>query len=96
MLTKIKITIEESAALEKLHYEINARKSLLSYMMTTMSRDNPYFTQYHEEYLKLYKQYEKLKSSISQKYVIPVFMDKTVTWELNFDTCELIVTELTK
>lgn len=96
MLTKIKITAEESAALEKLHYEINARKNLLSYMMATMPRDNSYFTQYHEEYLELYKQYEKLKLSISQKYVIPVFMDKAVTWELNFDTCELIVTELTK
>lgn len=96
MLTKIKITAEESTALEKLHYEINARKSLLAYIMTTMPKDNSYFAQYHEEYLELYKQYEKLKSSISQKYVIPVFMNKAVSWELNFDTCELIITELTK
>lgn len=96
MLTKIKITAEESTALEKLHYEINARKSLLAYIMTTMPKDNSYFTQYHEEYLELYKQYEKLKSSISQKYVIPVFMDKAISWELNFDTCELIITEFTK
>ena len=51
--------------------------------------------QYHEEYLELYKQYEKLKLNISQKYVIPAFMDKAVTWELDFDTCELIITELT-
>lgn len=94
MVTKIKITAEENAALEKLHYEVNARKSLLSYIITTMPKDNSYFKQYHEEYLELHKQYEKLKLNISQKYVIPAFMDKAVTWELNFDTCELIVTEL--
>ena len=95
MITKIKITTEENIALEKLHYEVNARKSLLSYIMTMMPKDNSYFKQYHEEYLELYKQYEKLKLKISQKYVIPVFMDKAVTWELDFDTCELIITELT-
>ena len=94
MVTKIKITAEENAALEKLHYEVNARKSLLSYIMTAMPKDNSYFKQYHEEYLELHKQYEKLKLNISQKYVIPAFTDKAVTWELNFDTCELIITEL--
>lgn len=93
MLTKIKITEEESVALEKLHYEINARKSLLAYIIATMQKDNLYFKQYHEEYLTLYKQYEQLKSDISQKYIIPSFADKAVTWELDFNTHELTITE---
>ena len=50
MVTKIKITTEENTALEKLHYEVNARKSLLSYIMTTMPKDNSYLKQYHYKF----------------------------------------------
>ena len=43
MQTQIKIAPEESLALEKVHYELNARKGLLSYIMTTMPEDNAFF-----------------------------------------------------
>lgn len=96
MQTQIKISPEESLALEKLHYELNARRGLLSYIMITMPEDNSYFQKYHNDYLELHKHYEELKTEISQKYVIPAFTGKTVTWELDFDSCELTVTETFK
>lgn len=92
MQTQIKIAPEESLALEKVHYELNARKGLLSYIMTTMPEDNAFFQKYHDEYLSLYKYYEQLKSKISQKYVIPISSSNFVNWDLNFDTCELTIT----
>lgn len=91
MQIQIKITPEESLALEKVHYELNARKGLLSYIMTTMPKDNTFFQKYHDEYLSLYKYYEQLKSEISQKYVIPISSGKLINWELNFDNCELTI-----
>lgn len=92
MQKQVKVTPEESLELEKLHYEINARQGLLSYMMTMMQKDNnDAFQKYHNEYIDLSKQYEKLKLAISQKYVMPIYPDKKVTWNLDFDTCELTI-----
>lgn len=91
MPTKIKISQEECLELEKLHYEVNARKGLLSYLVTFMKADKTSFQSYHDEYIFLFRQYDKLKFALSQKYVIPLYPNNDVTWDLDFDTCELTI-----
>lgn len=91
---EIKISAEESLQLEKIHYEISARKSLLAYLISNdFPKESESFLRYHQEYLDFIKQDEQLKANISKKYVIPHFPDKKVKWSLDFETCTLTIDE---
>lgn len=87
---EIKVDYEDSLKLEKLQYEVNARKSLLAYLIQLDIQKNDKFEKYHKEYLDFFTQYEKAKKYITDKY-IPKDKINNSEWELNFETQILTV-----
>ena len=88
----MKIIIEDRAFiddLERLQFEVQARQNIIGYMFDNNIKSEA-FDQYHEEYLDLFKQYEKKKSEVEMLYVKPAFPEDN-NWNLDFASGELTI-----
>lgn len=79
--------IEEAVnQLERVHYELKARESILNYMMFNKLQERDNFKIFWEEYIAYLKVYDTLKNQFGQKYVMPnVDKDFNGRWEVSFD-----------
>lgn len=88
----MKIIIEDRAFiedLERLQYEVQARKNIIGYMLESNIR-NECFNQYHAEYLDFFKKYEQKKADIDILYVKPAKANAK-SWNLDFKSGELTI-----
>ena len=72
--------------LERLHYDVEARKAIITSCLQTegMNFGNK-FEEYQATYNKLFTEYNKAKQEMLKKYNV----EGKSNWNLNFDTCEL-------
>ena len=80
--------------IEGLMYETNARKDVITFMLSQDNINEERFKQYHDEYLTFYAKYETAKSEITNNFIIPKYGDTKLIWNLNFSTNQLEVTIL--
>ena len=86
----MKIIIEDRVFiedLERLQYEVQARKNIIGYMISS-NVCNDCFNQYHAEYLDLFKRYEQKKEEVDMLYVRPAKANAK-SWSLDFKSGEL-------
>lgn len=76
--------------LESLQYEVQARKNIIGYMIEMGQMKTDTFNEYHDEYLKFFKAYEKKKVEVETKYVRPVKKNPK-NWNLDFGSGELTI-----
>lgn len=94
MNTKIvKVENQELVNLiESLQYEVNARKELISFMLSTdMSMDTHAFERYNKEYMDFYIQYNEAKNQLQKMYVYTA-VENPISWNLDFETSEITIT----
>lgn len=88
---EIKVDYEDNLKLEKLQYEVSARQNLLAYLIQSdIDPNNEKFNKYHKEYLNFFKEYEKAKKQLTNKYIKD---DKNKQWSLDFETQILTIKE---
>lgn len=83
------IQIEEDVKnyVEKLDYEYNVRKNLVSFMISTdMNIETKAFEKYQNEMMDYYSKFNFAKQEIEDTYVKPVIGDNTVNWVLDYKT----------
>ena len=86
----VKIDEKLRDMIESYDYEINARKYLISFMLSNnMNIDTPNFSKYQDELKNFIMLYERAKSDVSEIYVDPLRKDHDATWRLIYKTCEL-------
>lgn len=89
---KIKITTELRDYIESLHYEVESRKSLLTFAMEKGLTNTDSFREYHKEYRECFVMYEQAKHDLEESYVKPTLdEDEKADWELIFSDCEIVV-----
>ena len=87
-MKKIIIPQEEVNYLQKLNYEIEARKNLCQFLIRQNIR-NKSFDDYHNEYIELFAEYELAKLELENNYIKPVIGNQTCNWNLDFQTNEV-------
>jgi hypothetical protein len=88
----MKIIIEDREFikdLERLQYEVQARKNIIGYMLESNIK-NECFEQYHAEYLDFFTKYEKKKHEVEIFYVKPA-KSNAKNWNLDFNSGELTI-----
>ena len=70
-MKKIIIPQEEVNYLQKLNYEIEARKNLCQFLIRQNIR-NKAFDDYHNEYIELFAEYELAKLELENNYNIKI------------------------
>lgn len=87
----VDIPEELSQYIESIHFEVEARKSLINYCMGHgINPENPVFKRYHDEYIEFFIQYEEAKKEITEKFVSN--KHKNASWNLDFETSTLTIT----
>ena len=77
--------------LERLQYEVDSRKSILSYMISSdMNINSDGFNIYQNDYLNSYKAYNNKKRDVEIKFIKPIIKNPK-SWRLDFVTGELII-----
>ena len=95
MSNTIKIVIPEGTSnyIESLQYEVNARKTLLSFCIDKgMDINGETFKKYHDEYVEFVAKYEIAKKELSDTFVAPTYPG--AKWSLDFDSNTLTVIEV--
>lgn len=75
--------------LERLSYEVDARKDLLAFLVEREQDGSDSFKRYHKEYVDLRAEYEMAKKKLADRFVSPDYPDST--WKLDFSTCVLTI-----
>lgn len=79
--------------LEKLQYEVDARRGLIEFLLNkNYDITSGTFKEYHDEYVNKHVEFEQLKNQITTSYVAPLLTEeelKTALWNVDFETCEL-------
>lgn len=77
---------EDVNTLERLHYETNARENIIALMTNNGMMNSSSYEKYWNEYMELFKEYQKAKDAIADKFVTPeVGEDANASWEINFE-----------
>ena len=88
----MKIIIEDKQfikELERLQYEVQARKNIVIYMLeSNIQSEN--FQHYHDKYIEAFTAYEKKKAEVEPLFVKPA-NPKAKRWNLDFTTGELTI-----
>ena len=92
MTTIVKIEDQEFVNLiEALHYEVNSRRDLLSYMLNSdMRTDTAAYEKYNREYMEFFVKYTQAKNKLEEIYVRTA-VEKPLNWNLDFETGEVTV-----
>ena len=76
--------------LERASYEVDCRKSILSFLINQNQSNSEAYKNYWEEYLVYNKAFQKLKYDFTQQYIIPVVENpETANWYVDFNTGEV-------
>lgn len=79
--------------LEALNYEVESRKSLISFMIDHgMPLDTPIAKIYVDEYTELFSEYEIAKKQFERLFIKPAIGDnKLLSWTITFENsqCEI-------
>lgn len=87
----IKIDSEICNKIEALQYEVESRKDIITSVIAgTVSMKGDLFEKYHNEYQEFFKQYNKAKQEMTDKYITDPAL-KNKAWNLTFNTCELTI-----
>ena len=77
--------------IESLHYEVNARKELISFIVSKdMGIDTDTFKKYNKEYMEFYIQYMEAKNKLEEMYVRTA-VENPMNWNLDFETGEVTI-----
>ena len=93
MATKI-IPVHEEIVLEieKLQYEVNARKEVIAYLINkNIDMDNTTFIKYNDEYLEYYIKYNMAKNKVEKDFVYTA-VENPINWNLDFGTKKITIT----
>ena len=77
--------------LERLSYEVDARKDLLAFLLERGQEESDSFRRYHREYVDLRAQYELAKKELADRFVAPEHPEGV--WRLDFATATLTIEE---
>lgn len=74
--------------LERLQYETESRKEVISYMISTDGIQTPSFDIYEQRYQDAFIEYTAAKQELEKNYIFPNFedKDKVISWNLDFST----------
>lgn len=84
----IKVDEDIRNEIQKYQYEVESRKELISFMVSTNIENNEAMTRYENEYLYYFKLYNEAKAKMINKYLNNI---EYKSWNLDFLTCELKV-----
>ena len=84
----IKVDEEIRNEIQKYQYEVESRKELISFMVSTNIENNEAMARYENEYLHYFKLYNEAKAKMLNKYLNNIDYK---SWNLDFLTCELKV-----
>lgn len=77
--------------IESLHYEVNARKELISFIVSKdMGIDTDTFKKYNKEYMEFYVQYNEAKNKLEEMYVRTA-VENPKDWNLDFESGEITI-----
>lgn len=81
---------EMSNYLESLHYETEARKEIVTFMLNNnMDIKSEAFERYHSEYVELSVEYKTAKKELEKSYISDELREDlggVVTWNLDFES----------
>lgn len=78
------IDIEMSENLERLHYESESYKAIISYILSNdMDISNDTFKHYQEEFTEINKKYNQAKDDLTINYVKKDYPD-AIVWNMDF------------
>lgn len=95
MITTIQIEESIRDYIEALDYEYSARRDIISFMLeNNMSTTSESFNKYQKEMMEFKVKFATAKQELEEKYVQPLLKEnQTVSWKLDYSTCELTITE---
>lgn len=89
----VKITEEDRNNIERLHYQVEARANLIERLLggiTKAENSDKVLSKYLEEYDAYYTKYIKFKEYLETKYKPEDVKDTAKSWEIIFESCEMI------
>ena len=93
VLDKIVVPEELSTYIESLDYEVQARKSLITFAMTKGLVNTEAFNKCHTEYREFFMQFETAKQELYKKFVEEKWGGKNVNWTLYYSDHCIEITE---
>ena len=75
--------------LERLQYEVEAKKNIISYILIE-NIDTPQFKKYHDDYVQTFIAYQRKKNEVEVRFVKNK-VNNPNSWILDFGTGELII-----
>ena len=90
----IKVPVEVSEYLERLHYETLAMEGIVTKILRgDITCDEEKFDKYHKDYLALHTEYQIAKQSLHKTFVPAVFGEHRASWEMDFANHTLVITQ---
>lgn len=89
-IIEVTIPAEMSNYIEGLLYEVNARKSVITFCIEkNMDMNSEIFQKYHKDYVEFTAQYEMAKKEMEAEYISKKY--PTAKWRLDFKTNTVFV-----
>lgn len=79
--------------LERLDYDQQATRFLLIDAVERGLDNGATFERWEQKYRESYAAFCVAKAEVEREYVLPLFGDKKVAWNLDYHTCKLTVVE---
>jgi len=93
MKYSVKLNDQDALDIERAHFRVDAMASLIERVVTrvsSISNADELLEKYFDEYNKMHKEYSLLKETLEEKYKPQEIADKAVSWEIVFNTKEMI------
>ena len=93
-MTVVKMSIDENVSknLERLHYEAESYKSIISYVLTQqMDLNTDTFKNYQDKFTEINKEYQKAKNDLTINFVKKEYPD-AINWNMDFIDKEVEIT----
>ena len=75
--------------LERLQYEVEAKKSIIAYALS-INISSERFTEYQNDYINTFKKYQEKKNEVEMRFVRTAVKNPN-KWNLDFKTGEIVV-----
>lgn len=101
MINEIKIEVAQELVnyIERLQYEVDAYKDVITTLMNAHVGDSDgafvnsaVFTSYSEKFAEAKAEYELAKEQMTQQYIPSCLTEHNTSWALDFATCQLTIT----
>lgn len=93
VLDTIQVPHQLSTYIESLGYEVEARKSLITFAMEKGLTETEAFKVYHNEYREFFMKFEIAKQDLYDKYIREKWDGKNVEWHLHYSTAIIEITK---